>query len=152
MISIIDYEQRYQSDFKRLNLEWLDSYGLTETHDLEILDDPEGMVIDAGGFIFLAMENERVIGTAGIAKEGKNTYELIKMTVETSYQGQGTGKLLLERCLAEAQKRKAEKIFLYSNSQLSAALKMYEKYGFRYIDAADSPMLTADIKMELILS
>jgi ribosomal protein S18 acetylase RimI-like enzyme len=57
----------------------------------------------------------------------------------------------LKHCIAEAEKKNAEKIFLFSNSQLTTALKMYEKYGFRNVAVTDSPMLTADIKMELTL-
>ena len=31
-IEIIGYEEKYHSEFKRLNLEWLDKYNLTESH------------------------------------------------------------------------------------------------------------------------
>lgn len=151
MIKIIPYETKYQPDFKRLNLYWLDTYHLTEQHDLDILDNPEDKVIAPGGCIFLAMDKENVIGTAGLAKEHEGIYELVKMTVAPSYHGQGIGKKLLEHCLTEAKKMKAIKIFLFSNSQLKTALKMYEKYGFRHVPVTDSPMVTADIKMELSL-
>ncbi|HMK27163.1 MAG TPA: GNAT family N-acetyltransferase [Chitinophagaceae bacterium] len=152
MIGIISYEEKYQPDFKRLNLEWLDKYHLTETHDLEILDDPQEKVIAGGGCIFLAMDGEKVIGTAGLAKEQEGIFELVKMTVDPAWQGQGISKILLERCLDEAKKLKAKKIFLFSNSQLLTALKLYEKYGFCHIEVTDSPLLTADVKMELSLS
>jgi ribosomal protein S18 acetylase RimI-like enzyme len=150
MIEIIEYESKYQPDFKRLNLEWLDKYNLTESHDLEILDDPKGSVLARGGCIFLAMDVEKVIGTAGLWKENEWGYELIKMAVDTEYRGQGISKILLDRCLQEAKERKATKVFLFSNSQLKTALKLYEKYGFIYVDVTDAPFLTADIKMELI--
>jgi putative acetyltransferase len=149
MIEIIEYENKYQPDFKRLNLEWLDKYNLTESHDLEILDDPECSVIVRGGCIFLAMDGEKVIGTAGLWKENEWEYELIKMAVDTAYRGQGISKILLDHCLEEAEVRKASKVFLFSNSQLKTALKLYEKYGFSYVDVTDAPFLTADIKMEL---
>lgn len=152
MITIKNYERKYQPDFKRLNLYWLDNYGLTEQHDLDILDNPEGKIIVPGGCIFLAMDNEKVIGTAGLAKEHHGVYELVKMVVDPAYHGQGIGKNLLVHCLTEAKKMDAEKIFLFSNSQLTTALKMYEKYGFRNVAVTNSPMLTADVKMELSLS
>ena len=149
MITIITYDNKYQPDFKRLNLEWLDKYNLTESHDLEILDDPQGTVIARGGCIFLAMNGKQVIGTAGLWKENKEEYELIKMAVDPEYRGQGISKILLDRCLEEARKHKAKKIFLYSNSQLQTALKLYEKYGFRHVLVVDAPFVTADVKMEL---
>lgn len=151
MIELIKYENKYQPDFKRLNLEWLDKYNLTESHDLEILNDPEGTVIARGGCIFLAKEGEKIIGTAGLWKESEEEYELIKMGVEAAYRGKGISKLLLERCLSEAKKSGAQKIILYSNSQLKTALSLYEKYGFRHVPVTGAPFLTADVKMELSL-
>lgn len=150
MIEIRAYEKKYQPDFKRLNLEWLDKYHLTETHDLEILDHPEEKVIAGGGCIFLAMDGEKVVGTAGLAKEQEGIFELVKMTVDPAWRGRGISKILLERCLEEAKKLRAKKIFLFSNSQLLTALKLYEKYGFRHVEVTDSPLLTADVKMELL--
>lgn len=152
MIELINYSDQYQPDFKRLNLEWLDKYNLTESQDLEILDDPQGTVIAGGGCIFLAIEDDKVIGTAGLWKESTDEYELIKMAVDPNYRGQGISKLLLDRCLAAAKLLQAKKIILYSNSQLLTALKLYEKYGFTHVDAAGSHFLTADVKMELSLS
>jgi putative acetyltransferase len=151
MIEIVSYQRKYQPDFKRLNLEWLDRYNLTEAYDLEILDNPNEKVIDGGGCIFLAMDGEQVVGTAGLAKEQEGIYELIKMAVDIAWRGRGISKILLDYCIEEAKKLKAEKIFLFSNSQLLTALKLYEKYGFRHVEVTDSPMLTADVKMELLL-
>lgn len=151
MTEIIYYEDRYQPDFKRLNLQWLDKYDLTESYDLEILDDPRGMVIDKGGCIFLAIEQGRIIGTAGLWKGENNEYELVKMAVDEEYRGKGISKLLLEKCIDEAKRLKANKIFLFSNSQLQTAIHLYEKYGFRQVDVTNSHFLTADVKMELSL-
>jgi GNAT superfamily N-acetyltransferase len=135
-----------------MNLEWLDKYNLTESHDLEILDDPEGAVIGRGGCIFLAMDENKVIGTAGLWKESETEYELIKMFVDTPYRGRGISKLLLDKCINEAKQLGAKKIFLYSNSQLKTAIQLYMKYGFEHIPVVNAPFLTADIKMELSLS
>ena len=151
MIHLIDYLPQYQPHFKSLNMEWLERYNVLETHDLEILDDPDGTVIAGGGCIYLAMDGDKVIGTAGLWKENEEEYELVKMAVDPDYRGQGISKLLLERCLDEARKRKASKIFLYSNSQLLTALKLYTKYGFHHVDVTNAPFLTADVKMELSL-
>ena len=150
MIEIVPYAEKYQPDFKRLNLEWLDKYHLTESHDLEILDDPQGTVIDRGGYIFLAMEDGKIVGTAGLWKENEMDYELVKMTVDPAYRGQGISKILLEQCIAKAKQVNALRIFLFSNSQLKTALSLYEKYGFRYVPVTNAPFLTADVKMEMV--
>ena len=151
MISIVTYQDKYLPDFKRLNLEWLDKYNLTEPYDLEILNDPQGTVIDKGGCIFIAVDDDRSIGTAGLSKINDSEYELIKMTVDPAYRGKGIGKKLLDHCLDAAKELHAEKISLYSNSQLQTALTLYKQFGFMHVDAKDSPMLTADVKMELSL-
>ncbi len=152
MIRIIDFEKKFQPDFKRLNLEWLDKYDLTEQYDLDILDDPFGTVIMPGGCIFLAVEDDKVIGSAGLAKISDDVYELVKMSVDPASRGKGIGRILLERCLEAAAKLGAKKISLFSNSKLQTALTMYEKYGFRHVPVSDSHLLTADVKMELSLS
>lgn len=151
MIEIVLYQGKYQPDFKRLNLEWLEKDNLTESHDLEILDDPEGTVIAGGGCLFLAIDGDKVVGTAGLWKENEEEYELVKMAVDPSYQGRGISKILMDRCLEEAKRRDAKKIFLYSSSKLQIALKLYDKYGFRHVDPINSPFVTADVKMELSL-
>lgn len=152
MIRIIPYESRFQPDFKRLNLAWLDQYGLTESHDLKVLNDPEGTVLAHGGFLFLAMEDDKVIGNAGLERETETSFELVKMTVDPAFRGRGISKILLETCINKARTEGAARLILYSNSQLQVALRLYEQYGFRHIPATGAPFLTADVKMELSLS
>ena len=148
--NIIEYTDRYQSDFKELNKAWLDKYNLTESHDLQILDDPSGTILERGGVIYLAECDGRIVGSAALMKEHDNVYELAKMAVATEYQKMGISKLLLEKCIEKANELGADKILLFSNHQLKAALGLYEKYGFQYVPVVDSPFLTADIKMELV--
>lgn len=152
MIEIIPYESKYQPDFKRMNLEWLDRYGLTESHDLEILDHPEETVIARDGKLFLAKDGENIIASLGIARVDKESFELIKMYVDPAYRGRGIGKSLLDLCIAEAKKAGAKKMILFSNSQLTTALTLYKKYGFRHVEVTGTPLVTADVKMELDLT
>ena len=151
MIEIIPYSDEYAAVFKVLNLEWLDKYNLTESHDLLILNDPRGTIIDNGGVIFLAKSGDEIVGSAAIINEDHGIFELAKMTVATAFQGKGISKLLLEKCLEAAKERNAKKLILFSNSQLQTAISLYKKYGFKHVDITDAPFLTADIKMELSL-
>jgi GNAT superfamily N-acetyltransferase len=151
MIEIIEYTSQYAADFKRLNLEWLNGYNLTETHDLNILDDPQAKILDTGGCIYLAKDEDEIVGSAGIINEGDGVFELVKMAVTATHQGKGISKLLIEKCLEKARELHAKKIILFSNSQLQRAIELYKRYGFVHVDASDSPLLTADVKMELSL-
>ena len=150
-IEIIDYSERYHQVFKAMNLEWLDKYNLTESHDLLVLNDPKGTILDRGGFIWLAKAGDEIIGSAAIMNEGHGIFELAKMTVTKPWQGRGISKMLIETCLKKAKELGVKKLLLFSNSQLQTALKLYEKYGFRHVEVKDAPLLTADVKMELEL-
>ena len=151
MIELIDYTDQFAADFRRINLEWLDKYHLTEEPDLKVLNDPMGTVLEGGGIIYLARENGKIIGSAALIKEHDHVYELAKMTVVPEWRGKGVSKLLMEKCLDKARELKAKKIILFSNSQLTAALSLYTRYGFRHIEIIDSPLKTADVKMELVM-
>ncbi len=152
MIEIIEYTDNHASDFKRMNLEWLDKYNLTESHDLMVLDDPKGTILDRGGAIYLAKNENEIIGSAALMKEHDGVYELAKMTVTDSWKGKGISKLLIEKCISKAKELGAKKITLFSNHQLQVALNLYKKFGFEHVEVTDSPFATADVKMELELN
>ncbi len=150
-IFIIDYDERYHDEFRRLNLEWLDKYNLTESHDLMVLNDPKGTIIDLGGYIWLAKSGDEIVGTAALMNEGHGIFKLAKMCVTEKWQGKGISRLLLEACLEKAKETGASKVTLFSNHQLQTALSLYEKFGFQQVEVKDSPFETADVKMELAL-
>jgi GNAT superfamily N-acetyltransferase len=151
MLEIIEYNDTYFNDFRRLNLEWLEKYDLVESHDLEILDDPYETILKKGGCIYLAKVGDEIVGSAALINEGNGMYELAKMAVTATFQGKGISRILIEKCMETARKWDAKKIILFSNSQLTTAIALYKKYGFIHIDASDSPFVTADVKMELSL-
>jgi putative acetyltransferase len=150
-VNIIAYEDHHQPQFKALNLEWLDLHSLTEQRDLDVLNDPQKYILEPGGFIYLAVDGDEVIGSAALMKEHGDVYELAKMAVAVSHRGKGLSKPLIETCIQKAKALKAEKIELFSSSKLQPALKLYERYGFKHIPLEDSPFETADVKMVLIL-
>ena len=151
MIEIISYNEKYKEDFKKLNLEWLDKYNLTESHDLMVLNDPNGTILDRGGFIWMAKVENEIAGSAAITNEGHGVFELAKMCVTEKWRGKGISKILLETCLKKAKEMGAKKITLFSNHQLQTALGLYKKFGFQHVEVLDSPFETADVKMELNL-
>ena len=151
IISIIDYTPEYAGAFKDLNLQWLQQYGLTEEPDLLMINNPQKEILDTGGFIFLAKCGEQIAGTSALIKETPVQFELVKMSVAPAFQGKGISRLLIEKCLQAAKEAGAKRIYLQSNSQLTTAIALYEKYGFTHIPVKDAHYLTADIMMELML-
>jgi putative acetyltransferase len=150
-MEIINYEDQYAADFRALNVEWLDKYHLTESHDLLIIDNPRGEILDGGGYIFLAKEGTAIVGTAALINEQNGIYELAKMAVAPAFQGRGISRLLMDACMAKAREIGAVKLLLFSNSQLQTAIALYSKYGFRHVPVTDAHFETADIKMEVDL-
>jgi putative acetyltransferase len=151
MVEIIEYQEQYAGTFKKINLEWLDKYDLTEEADLLMLNKPEETILEPGGAIFLAKSKDEIIGSAALISTHDSIYELAKMTVVPSWRGRGVSKLLLEKCLERASFLKARKIVLFSHHKLVEALQLYSNYGFVHVAVTDSPFATADIKMELLL-
>ncbi len=150
-VDIIPYAPEFQPVFKSLNLEWLEAYGLTDDHDLLILDDPENIIIKPGGVIYLAAFEGKIIGTSALMKKSSEIYELAKMAVAENMRGKGIGKQLIEKCLDHARTSGAKKVMLYSNHQLKSAIALYEQYGFRHVPVSGSPFESADVQMESIL-
>jgi putative acetyltransferase len=150
-VEIIPYEDRYHQVFKSMNEEWLDLYNLKEEADMIVLNDPRASIINKGGYIYLAKSDDQIIGSAALIKEHDNVYELAKMAVAKDYRKMGIAKVLITVCIQQARNLNATKIVLFSNHQLVAAIALYEKNGFKHIPMKDSPFVTADVKMELVL-
>jgi len=125
-VSVIKFEAQYAADFKRLNVEWLDKYELSEPADISMLENYQQEILDTGGAIFLARVGEAIVGSAALIQEKEGEFELAKMAVSAAFQGKGISKLLLEKCLAAAGQLGAKKIYLVSNSKLTKAVSLYK--------------------------
>jgi putative acetyltransferase len=153
-LRIVLYEDRFAADFKRLNMEWLEGFALFEDADLKHLDHPRTAIVDRGGEIFVAIENDEVLGTCGVVpSHAPNTVELIKLAVSSRAQGRGIGRQLAMAVIEHARKMGATRIELVSSSKLKAALKLYESLGFVYGPLPAEPgYATTDIYMVLELN
>ena len=151
MISIVPYTNETKDWVRLLNYEWLEKYFRVEPNDVIQLSDPQGEIIDKGGQIFYALYNGNIAGTSSLMTAGDGVYELAKMAVTDAYKGKGIGNALIEFCIAKAKEAGAEKLILYSNTGLTAAINLYKKYGFYEIPMGHSHYERSDIKMEKIL-
>ncbi|MBN8781940.1 MAG: GNAT family N-acetyltransferase [Terrimonas ferruginea] len=92
----------------------------------------------SGSCYFIVEENDMVLGGAGLfPTEGlpDNTCELVKMYLLPEGRGKGTGKKLIQHCLVTAKEMGYEKVYLETMPELTNALGLYEKTGFRYLEA-----------------
>jgi GNAT superfamily N-acetyltransferase len=130
MITIVPYIAEYKEHIKSLNYEWLEKYFAVEPNDVIQLSNPQVEILNKGGKIFFALDDDAVIGTASLLKVSDEEYELAKMAVTEKYKSAGIGKMLMEYCIDEAKKLNAKKLTLVSNTKLDAAIHIYRKYGF----------------------
>ncbi|WP_179007909.1 GNAT family N-acetyltransferase [Winogradskyella forsetii] len=150
-IRIIDFETPNAKAFYDLNIEWLKTFFYVEPFDEEVLSNPNKYIINKGGFIFFAMKEEEVIGTAALMPtENPGVLELTKMAVLPKERGQKIGQLLLQHCIDFARAKELEGLLLYSSTKLENAIYLYRKYGFKELELEkDSPYVRSDIKMFL---
>jgi putative acetyltransferase len=146
-LQIIEYQEVYKEDFKRINVEWIEKFFKVEPHDLEQLDDPQA-IIDNGGQIFLAKLDNEIVGTSALIHDGDGVYELAKMGVTPKAQGLGLGKKMCLITIEEAKKRKAKTLYLLSNRGLTPAITMYLSVGFVEVSLGGTLYERTDIKMD----
>ncbi len=137
---IIPFEPRHAEAWRRLNEDWISKNFAIEPKDREVLDDPEGKIIDKGGRIFMA-ENEtgEAIGCVALIPMADGGFEVAKMTVVESARGSGLGRMLMEMCIEAAKAAKAPRLYLETNSSLAPALGLYRAMGFVDLDPSMRP-------------
>jgi ribosomal protein S18 acetylase RimI-like enzyme len=155
-LDIIPFDDPYAADFKQLNLEWLNGFGLFEDADLKHLDHPRDGIIDKGGTIWMAVDPAALrpdgrpgaVGTVAIMPHAPGVAELIKLAVTSSVQGRGVGRRLCQCVIDRAKAMDVRKLELVSSHKLTSALKLYESLGFEYGPLPEDPgYQTTDIYM-----
>jgi GNAT superfamily N-acetyltransferase len=151
-VRIVDYEDRFASDFARLNREWLEGYGLLEPEDGKYLDAPRESIVEPGGAILLAVDEGGVIGTCAIIPTRPGIFELAKLAVAPDARRRGIGRRLTIAAIDRAVAFGAERMILVSNDKLVAAVRLYESLGFKHAPLpVDLVYATANVYMELEL-
>lgn len=90
-----------------------------------------------GSFYFVAEEDGVLLGGGGIYPTDNlpaATCELVKMYLTKTARGKGLGRLLIEKCLQWAKENGYESVYLETMPELKQALKVYELFGFEYLD------------------
>lgn len=154
MITITTYSEQYKADFIRLNKEWIETYFRLEESDLRTFANIDSYIIEGGGQIFLAIDDNsgEVVGCCAlIFHPDKGTYELAKMAVSPKVQGQHIGHQLGTALLDYARKLGAKRLYLEGNTRLAASIHLYQNLGFKEVPLEGSTYDRCDIIMELNL-
>ncbi|MGY6743205.1 MAG: GNAT family N-acetyltransferase [Cecembia sp.] len=151
-IAIIDYRPELQPHFERINKAWVEQFFSLEPFDIAQLENPQENILDKGGHIIFAKENDQVLGTVAlIPSKESETFEMIKMGVAAEGQGRGIGFLLGKAILDKAKTIGAKKVVLFSSSKLVPALHLYKKLGFREVEMGCGQYGRCNVKMEISL-
>jgi putative acetyltransferase len=140
--------------FRTLNEEWITRYFTLEKMDRETLSNPEKMILERGGYIFMAYAGARAVGCVALIPIGGGVYELSKMAVSPELRGLGIGRRLLQHAITQAKRIGAKSLFLGSNAKLENAVHLYESVGFRHVPPENIPPMPytrANVFMEMPL-
>lgn len=150
-VIIVDYLPEHQPAFERLNRAWIEKYFAIEPIDQQVLTQPDIHLIHPGGCIIMAKYEGVLVGTVALKKEDSKCFEMTKMAVDEKYRGKGIGELLANAILHKAKVLGADKVILYSQTQLAPAISLYRKIGFKEIPLECGKYSRCNIKMEISL-
>jgi GNAT superfamily N-acetyltransferase len=129
-MDIVEFEPCHADAFKTLNEAWISRYFAIEPKDREVLGDPQGKIVEAGGRIFMALRDGEAVGCVALIPMEDGGYEVAKMTVAETLRGSGLGRMLMQRCIDAAAELGAHRLYLETNSSLGPALGLYRAMGF----------------------
>ena len=120
-----------------------------EPIDFEVLGNPEKHILSKGGSILMAYSNKEIAGTVALKFVAPGVYEFTKMAVDENFRRKGIAEKLCYASLHKAKELGATTVILYSNTKNAAAIKLYEKIGFRHLKVEPGVYKRANVKMEI---
>ena len=105
---------------------------------------------------WIAEEDDKIIGGCGIFPTSglpEGCVELVKLYTSAAARGKGVGKMLMQKSIESAQQFGYNEIYLESFPELTTAIGMYEKAGFKKLSAAlgNSGHFACNVWMLLVL-
>jgi ribosomal protein S18 acetylase RimI-like enzyme len=103
---------------------------------------------DGGTYVFLAVEGGNVIGALnGHAFQRPYRFApeflLYELDVREEFRGRGVGRRLVEAFVAAARAARAAEVWVLTNESNEAAVRAYERCGFRRVNNDDVTMRVA---------
>jgi GNAT superfamily N-acetyltransferase len=143
-----------ETAFRELNEAWIAKYFTIEEPDRQVLNDPVGHIIGAGGYVFMAFADKVPVGCCALLPMEPGCFELAKMAVKEDQRGKGIGRKVLAYAIAQARKIGARRLYLETNRKLANAIHLYESVGFEHVSpdqVIPSPYARANVFMEMKL-
>jgi ribosomal protein S18 acetylase RimI-like enzyme len=139
---------------RQLFLEYAQSLGFSlcfQNFDQELKSLP-GAYASPSGRLLLAHDSAAAAGCVGLRKLESGICEMKRLYVRPAYRGNGLGKLLVDRVIAEARAIGYERMRLDTiASSMQLAIEMYRRAGFREIPPYCHNPMDEALYMELTL-
>ncbi len=142
-IAIKKYQENYKNEIIDLILDIQCkefNIPITREEQPDLGDIPSFYQTGSGNF-WVAVCDDKVVGTVALLDIGNNQVALRKLFVTPAYRGSlyNTAKLLVSSLLEWAGEHKVEEIFLGTTAKFLAAHRFYEKNGFTEITRQNLP-------------
>ncbi len=136
-MNIVEATENDMALVRELFLEYQQSLGVDlcfQGFEKELANLP-GHYAAPRGAIFLALEDNTVVGCVGVRPKKGNQAELKRLYVRAENQGKGIGKHLLNAAMSKAKQTGYSAIVLDTLPMMKKARSLYQDYGFREIPA-----------------
>ena len=141
-VQILD-GKNYISEIKELILEYTNSLGRDLSFQCldEELSNPAMKYTPPYGEILVAVEEDKVIGMVAYHRHSDTRCEMKRLYVKPEARKQHTGETLVREILIHAISAGYTEMVLDTIKPLTAAINLYQKFGFKECDAYyDNPM------------
>jgi molybdopterin-guanine dinucleotide biosynthesis protein A len=126
-LRIVPFHLEHAAGFRDLVADTLSEFGFAVDPALDPdLDDPPA-VYEA---VWVAVRDERVVGSAALRRLGPSEVELKRMYLRPGERGHGVGRRLLDMALLWAREHRIDTVRLDTTERMEAARRLYEAYGF----------------------
>ncbi|HJV76201.1 MAG TPA: GNAT family N-acetyltransferase [Noviherbaspirillum sp.] len=134
MIEILSFRKEHQRDVLELILEiQREEFGFSiRAEDQPDLSDIENFYQSGAGGFWVAVAENRVVGTIALRDIGNDQGALRKMFVKASHRGKqfAVAHHLLDHLVLFAQRKGVHELYLGTTERFLAAHRFYEKQGF----------------------
>lgn len=149
MLEINNYE--HLPDFIALNETWIKQYFALEAADIALAHKPQ-VIIENGGYLFSFTDNDKVVAACALFNQGAGEFQLARMAVHADWRRRGLADKLMVAVFEKLSEIRASKVYLLSNTKLSAAIALYKKHGFETVSLGPhEEYARVDIVMEKTL-
>jgi putative acetyltransferase len=132
----------------------LAGYGLPYNQEVDDNDFEDLQAAFAGSrecFWVAEDENGRIVGCGGLKQHTSQEAEICKLYLHPAARGKGLGKRILHCLVDFARASGYRQITLETNSKLSEALALYERFGFQRFPH-NNERINCDLRYELIFT